>query len=363
MVLLASMGAALLAAQAHCAGTVNAAPAREDVIGLVMSGWHFAVYETPGGKEECPDGLQHTHVENFRAQFPTDADRKSFEERYSYYTNRGPNGENVFYNPGLVNDSLPMREIKGSKAIGLNLDGRVDSNDFLSPAGEPGIDNQLYRVVGCIGGFRSKGVIFENSNEKLRTSIFNRILIEITGVDSVVNDAAVEITTYRGLDPLTQDGARNVVPFTTQRIDTRRGGRFVHHLKGRIVDGVLISEPQDVILPWEQQTGTATERPIQQMQLRLQLTPTGATGLMGGYHDIENWWLSFSKIWGSGQIADISGWSAPTVYQSLHRYADAFPDPKTGANTAISAAYTVEFTRAFIAHPPSGATAPQVAFR
>jgi hypothetical protein len=359
----AALASALLSAIAAITTVLAAQTQPEDplpesvpaggVIGFVMSSWYFALYETPGGKEECPDGLQYSHIENYKAQFPTDADRTAFEHRFSYYTNRGPNGENVFYNPTTVQDLLPMREVHGKTAIGLNLDGKIGPNDFVSPEGEPGIDNQLYRVLGCIGGERSKGVIAENGNENLRTSAFNRILLEITGVHSLSDDDSVDVTIYRGLDPLILDSSRNAVPLTTQRIDTRRGARFVHHLKGKIVGGVLTTEPQDVLLPWEQQSGTLTERSFQQMRLRLKLTPNGASGLMGAYHDVEEWWLSFSKIWGSGEIADISGWSAPTVYAALHRYADARPDPQTGQNTAISAAYKVEFVRAFIVHPPS----------
>ena len=45
-------------------------------------------------------------------------------------------------------------KITSRSAIGLNLDGKVGPNDFIGPEGEKGIDNQLYRVLGCVAHFR-----------------------------------------------------------------------------------------------------------------------------------------------------------------------------------------------------------------
>jgi len=91
-------------------------------------------------------------------------------------------------------------------------------------------------------------------------------------------------------------------------------------------------------LPWAVQPGVPLEQRIYGMRLRLKLTGTTAEGLLGGYHDVERWWLGFSKSWGRGLVADISGFSAPSLYKALHKYADGRPDPQTGANTAISMA-------------------------
>jgi len=39
------------------------------------------------------------------------------------------------------------------------------------------------------------------------------------------------------------------------------------------------------------------------------------------------------------------------MYRALNRLADAYPDPETGKNTAISTALDVKFTQVFILHP------------
>src|SRR5712664_1697352 len=36
---------------------VSAEPAKKKTLGLAITAWRTALYETPDGKEECPDGL------------------------------------------------------------------------------------------------------------------------------------------------------------------------------------------------------------------------------------------------------------------------------------------------------------------
>jgi hypothetical protein len=43
--------------------------------------------------------------------------------------------------------------------------------------------------------------------------------------------------------------------------------------------------------------------------------------------------------------------SSPSQYKALDRLADGYPDPKTGRNTAISAAVTVKFTQVYVQQP------------
>jgi hypothetical protein len=52
--------------------------------------------------------------------------------------------------------------------------------------------------------------------------------------------------------------------------------------------------------------------------------------------------------------------SAPSLYRAMRRLADAYPDPKTGANTAISSALRAEFTQVVIvpsSRPPTSVLA------
>jgi hypothetical protein len=41
-------------------------------------------------------------------------------------------------------------------------------------------------------------------------------------------------------------------------------------------------------------------------------------------------------------------------YRSMRKNADAYPDPQTGENTAISMAWQIKFVQAFILHEERG---------
>ncbi|MAT51768.1 MAG: hypothetical protein CMK32_11360 [Porticoccaceae bacterium] len=321
-------------------------------IGLVISYLNLALYQTPDGKEECPEGFHHTQNDNFMAQFPTEEARETMLKKYIYYTHRGPNGEDVFYHPTVIQDPLPLRDIQGSTGLGIDLDGRVDSDDFNSPTGKTGIDNQIYRVVGCIPGLRNGGTIDGSLKTEIRASHKMRMLVEITGIDDFQNDDQVTVSMYRGLDGIEVAPDNTLVPFRSQRIDYVEGQRYIHQLSGRLEDGVLKTEPKDVMVPMYGPFNIQRDIVLRDARFELNLTDTGAEGFLGGYFDIENWYGSFAKIWGAHFNADVTGWSGPATYAGLYRFADAYPDDE-GRNTAISGAYKLEFVRAFVIHDPA----------
>lgn len=322
-------------------------------IGLVLSYLNHAIYQTEDGKEECPDGFHYTQNDNFEAQFPTEAAREAVLKKYVYYTNRGPNGENVFFHPTVIQDPLPLRDVQGSTGLGLNLDGRVDEDDFTSPDGETGIDNQLYRVIGCIPGWRNGGTIDGSLKTEVRASHKMRMLIEIAGVDDVHNDDHVEVTIARALDGIEVGPDNKLIPFRSQRIDDKSGQRYIHRMRGKLVNGVLHTEPSDMIVLHYGPFNILQEFILKDGRLRLKLTDNGAEGYLGGYYDVERWWLNFTKIWGAHFNADVTGWSAPATYAGLLQFADSYPDEK-GTPTAISGAHKLEFVRTFVIHNDAG---------
>ncbi len=326
-------------------------------IGLVITGWHHALFETDDVKNECSTGLNADDTTNAEAQANFQELRKKFGHPYS----RGPNGELTNYSPMSVEDPIPASELLTKVGYGLNLDGTTDGRatpktckheKFTSPDGVQ-VDNQLARVVGCTKGWRKSGFSDDFYNEEIYTNPVNRILIEITGVDDERNDPRVDVTIYKGEDRLARDPAGKYIPFLTQRIDGRLP-EYTSKMRGRIVDGVLITDPDPAAvsrLPvrWIASTG---ERRIRDLQLRLPLAGPRPEGMIAGYEDSKVWW----NIQKAHHIAMPAAQnSPPSQYRMLTRYADGYPDPKTGRCTAISAAYRISTVRAYIAHP----TAPQ----
>ncbi len=349
--MLCGFGSAMAADAAPSAGSPPAVlkdpPAIiNGTIGYVMTHKYWAVHQTPDAKAECPEGFNDGPREQFKALFPEDGQKRALVD-----THLKREGQQWF--PATSEDPFPFKEVKGKVSVGLNLDGKVDANDFESPTGEKGIDNQFYRAIGCVANYRApEGTAYHFENEYMRRYNDNRILIELTGVDSLANDNNVTVTTYRGLDPLLTDATGNAfVPGGSQRVDMRWGKRFVYKFQGKIVDGVLMTEPGDLVYPAGITFETSSLQFIRGLRFNLKLTPDGAEGLMAGYVDIETFNHHLNTGW-STHHQSYGQESAPSIYRAMNRLADGYPDPKTGANTAISSALTVKFTQVFIQHPP-----------
>ena len=328
-------------------------------IGLVLTSWTHALYETPS-KAECPAGLQAGEEEQMRARKDGDEQLR----RFGSYDARGPNGEASRFLAWRVEDPIPFRELQTKVGYGLNLDGTPDGRataksckheKFTSPEGEA-VDNQMARVLGCVAGWRSDGFNTGFIAVEFHNLATNRVLVEITGVDSETNDPDVGVNIYKGRDKLVASAPDKYVPFLIQRIDDRFP-RYTHTAHGRIVDGVLITDPIPVAdFPGIWVNGPVEHR-MKDLRLRLKLTDTGASGFFAGYEDLKYWW----NMHGKGAAAAVGKFSQAGVYRAAHRYADGFPDPATGQCTAISTSYKVEAVRAMIPHPVAKALQTRVA--
>lgn len=341
-VLAASTALSLFVGAGAQAASAEVAPPKDGTLGLALYWMHWSIHQTPEAKTECPTGMNVGSREELLVQFPDKNKVYTFEET-------ALNREAATWYPEVVKYDFPFKEAQGPIAIGMNLDGKSGPEDFISPEGEQGIDNQLFRVIGCVDGWRGPvGVLDQFGLTRMfRNSLHNRVLVEITGIDSMSNDDSVDVATYRGMDDLLTDASGNTfMPGGSQRIDTRYGAKLVSHRRGKIVDGVLITEAADWIFP-EYQVNTQLMRDA---RFRLKLTPDGAEGLIAGYADINDWHSAFIKGWSTIRSGQGLG-SQPSHAQALARLADAYPDPKTGKNTAISAALDAKFVQVFIRHP------------
>lgn len=339
-----ALGLALVARAGVAAPTEENFLLRDGTIGYVMTERVWAVYETKDGKEECPQGFNDGNREEFKKIFPEDGKQRSVVD-----TQLKREGEQ--WHPDTATYKLPHKEVQGKISYGLNLDGQVDANDFESPEGEKGIDNQLYRANGCIAGYRAGGSFAHFENLFMKQSEDSRVLIEIAGVDDFTNDNDVTITTYRGLENLLTDATGDAfVPGGTQRIDMRWGKRYISRAKGKIEDGTLISEPMDTLLiPWGR--GVSYQYQVfRGARFKLKLTPQTAEGLLAGYADVDSYTLRKNEGW-STHHQSYGQFSSITQRQAMNRLADGYPDPKTGKNTAISSAMRVKFTQVFIQRP------------
>ena len=332
---IAFAAAALLAAAGVRAD--GAAPEGSS-IAYVATNLSWALQSTPE-MTECPRGLNEGVREQFKLLFPeTEGQHRAFED-----TQLRRQVES--YHPTVAPDALPFLEGEGPVAPGLDLDGAQGPEDFTSPDGRAGIDNQMHRVLGCIANYRGPdGPIRFFEDEMVLRENYNRIIVQLDGVDSLADDPAVDVMIFRGRDKVLVDaGGLKALPGGTQRIDTRWGSRYIRHTSGRIEKGVLTTEPVDLLYPWD-----AFYMPTDQFmwgaRLRLTLTPESAEGLVAGYTDVETWYMHMLRNW-SAHYQSYGKSSGPSIYKAMRRLADAVPDPATGANRAISSALAAKFTQ------------------
>ena len=220
---------------------------------------------------------------------------------------------------------------------------------FTSPDGKEHVDNQVYRVLGCIYGWRRGNYMVEHQNRERRDSSKGTILIEVTGVNTGVNDPDVQVAYYGTDTVFSKDGNSNILPYASYRISpTPIYGATAH---GKIVDGVLITDPVDAKLPLFGHNFIG-DMAIRGVRLRMKLdqgTPEGPySGMLAGYFDLDSWRDWMARI---GFLVVTGQWDCPAVIEASKRLADGYPDPKTGNCTALSTSMDFQAEPAFVVHP------------
>jgi hypothetical protein len=171
--------------------------------------------------------------------------------------------------------------------------------------------------------------------------------MEVSDIDDDLNDDHVDVTFYKGIDGII-DAAGKPVPWLPQRIDVRFP-QYTSKTTGKIVDGVLYTDPVDAHIPVFEVV-VPGERFIRGMRLKMKLNPTGAEGLLAGYENLREWWRLYQTSM-AFNVMQLGGWSPPALHEAAFRLADGYPDARSGQCTAISAAYKVQAVKAFIVRP------------
>ncbi len=341
-----------------------------ETLGFLITGsanaFHYGAMEV-----DCPLGFEASVEELWLATLPL-AERQRLErpENAKEYARKwkddfitGPGGENVCNNAKSFLDDPrhpPFRGVQSAVAYGLNLDGTTDGratpNSCAHPKfeglnGEPAVDNQLYRALGCVrvydGDIRERGG--DTPAEQRTRRALNLYLIELRGLDDVQNDDDVEVGIYSTEDQSLRSAAGTDLPH--QSFQVTSNPRWRTETKGRIVDGVLTTDVIDVLyLSWKIPTtglfGQASEHEFRDVRFRVSLRPDGTmTGIMGAYRPIEN-------ITTEGRccksMASVANHDCASEHKTFVAMADGYPDPQTGQCTMISAAQRVEGIPAFV---------------
>jgi hypothetical protein len=221
----------------------------------------------------------------------------------------------------------------------------------------------MYRVIGCVKYWRGDGPTVGSS---MTTKYMNylrdgsyTILLQLKGVDDLRNDPDVEVGIYNSAQKAMVNTAGQFLAHQTFRITSNP--RWRHTTRGKIVDGVLVTDPigtmfMDHLLPVGGVWGAVNEWEWHDAKFRLALLPDGGLkGVMGAYLPIEDT-VAHARNGGPG-VASTANRNCVAEYKTMVALADGYPDPQTGQCTMISHAYEVEGIPAFILPPDTSVVA------
>jgi len=324
------------------------------------------------GKSDCPDGMNPSAIDFYRSELARagyahaeiETALKDFpgeggltQPWIPMVTTRGNRKDNVYVHPETMPDP-GLKQAGGRYAYGFNLDGKgaASPNSFEDPdTHAPGVNNQLYRVMGCIRSYRGLPRPGRPDLPETHWDVMRNVLpawiISVGSTDSLDKDGPVTVRIDRALERITRDASGDSVQADmTYRIDP--DPRLRNTLPGRIEKGVVtLAEPAEIRITLDPYI--IPELHFLQARLRLELKPDGRLlGLVGGYQPWFN--LYYSKA-NQGYVREYAAsLDVPALYYALKRNADYDPDPKTGENRAISSAYVIEAVPAFAIDPPAG---------
>jgi len=349
---------------------VIAAAEGGDIRGYVFTYWAYEIpKEDPG---ECPDGLNVTEPEYLSEEYA--AVGAEVKRRYESGDTAGAIG---LLPPDACKDPL-VRPDPGHKTLdgpatvaGIDLDGKHSElaaggqcahEDFVGPGGERGIDNQHWRLMGCVSGFRPDGLfdrLFDTNTQILENGYAT--LLELKGVEGTREAGKVSAHLYTSAGPVEKDANGDVIRDMSQLV---HDDPMYHSaiFEGEIKDGIFTAGPVDAKLRFKVQA-IDNHYWFRDLRIRAEILPDGSMkGLLAGYWDIENLFDFITEVY-IGPLhlgrpaANNIGYMCAGVYNALPRVADGHPDPKTGQCTSISTVIKFEAVPAFVIQPEKVAQA------
>jgi hypothetical protein len=384
-----ALGAVSLLAASNAS---SAADAQDNAIQDGKAG--FVVYEWGNagarGPTVCPNGRSLGYRQIFeqssegkRHEGESDADFGRRLEAGGYRI-AVVNGQNLCALPALAPDPhYRTMDDTHVAAYGIDLDGQVSTrkghpasgtcphDDFRGVEGEQGVDNQYLRLVGCTGtppkdtGANYTGWLPPPQEHQENTMLEGGwgILISLRGVNNLQNDDSVEVGIYANADPIQLSANKSPIMHVTYAAD--QDPRFRGETHGRIVNGVLTTEPVNVRFHWLV-AGFHLERPVDHARIRAKFNADGTMeGYLAGYTPIE---AVYDMQYGFRNAKDDAGRPVPSgltsglatggssamgrtcngAYAALHALADGDRDLQTGQCTSISTQYFFRATPAFV---------------
>ncbi len=345
------------------------APPANGVMGFVIDRFVPPVVQ---GADACPQGTALKLKDIYLAGLPeAERARLQLKENEPEFlrlwraTAFGPDNTNICTQPDMFTRP-EMRTVQSKHSWGLDLDGGKVGGDtcqhenFTSPTGEQGIDNQEYRALGCALEWRGVDGIKSDQQVGLQQFMtsgeWTQVLL-LRGVDSLQGDDDVEVIYGNTPDRPMTDSKGHFLPGASFSVSIRPP-RHRNVLHGRILNGVLTTDPQDIQLTqtWGQGgardiRGNRSKYDLRHARLRLVFQNDGSiTGMLGGYKPVFDT-IQSPAIGGAGS-ALVAGIDCAAELAALRKFADGIRDPRTGQCTGVSSAMQLSAVPAFVNDVP-----------
>ncbi len=351
-----AISAASVASVALMAQTASAAESKSFAVNMFT----VATIQT---EENCPHGLnplsdvyyerelkrlgyEPDEIEDLMKDFPSGGYQP-------IVINRGRdedgNPVNIYAHPYAQPDPHLML-VEGKAGYGFNLDGKVSDDDFNDPVtGEKGIDNQLWRAIGCTHNYHislPEIALYPYAQWDGTRDTSGAWLITVSGVDDWNNDSEVTVTFDKAIEPIIRDANGNTVADMTFRVDP--SSRSTSVAKGAIKNGELTTEPFHFFFVSD--PGVMPEFDLKDARVRATFTEDGEMdAYLGGFHDYMKFYWAMAQ--GGWTFEHSTGLDLPGIYNALKKVADFDPDPKTGQNRAVSGTWWFDAVPAYIISP------------
>ncbi|HET7085616.1 MAG TPA: hypothetical protein VFI23_12645 [Rhizomicrobium sp.] len=268
----------------------------------------------------------------------------------------------TYVNPWATDDP-GQPQVTGRIGDGFNLDGKIKASDFISPDGEKGIDNNLYRAWGCDAPWRGNGnaTLDLRANDKMQEGLYTMV-IRVSGNQDPMNDSDATLEIGYSPDKIVKDARGGIAVDYSYRI--LQSAQYTK-LKARIHNGVVETEQVEHLhtprIAWfYDQTGDTN---FSKGKVRLNMSADGlsATGLIGGYRNWRELYTENTFAQDGGQQGIREHEDHVSLYYALRRNADGMYNEKTGKYDGISSVYRVKAASAYVVDPDKPMDIPKLA--
>jgi hypothetical protein len=270
-------------------------------------------------------------------------------------------GIETYINP-FATDDPGEPEVTSRIGDGFNLDGKVGPNDFVSPDGEKGIDNALYRAWGCDAPWRgnNNATLDLRANDKMQDGLYTMV-IRVSGNQNPMNDSDATVEIGYSPEKIVKDARGGLAADYSYRM--LQSAQYTK-LKAKIKDGVVETEQVEHLhtprLAWfYDQTGDTN---FTKGKIRLKLTSDGlgGTGLIGGYRNWRDLYAENTFAQDGGQQGIREHEDHVALYYALRRNADGMYNQQTDKNDGISTVYRITMASAFVVDPAQPMDIPKL---